>query len=107
MDGVGTEALEGKGRLRLRAGVREGFPHEAQVQRAGGEQALQEAQSAQFSEQRTVHTARLALLREWAQPFRGEGAQLRTPGGLGWFERECGHCRSPLSTGPYDSIACR
>lgn len=82
VDGVGTEALEGEGRLRLRAGVGEGLPHQAEVEGTGGEQPFQQAQSTEFRDQRTVHMPRLGLLRERAQPFRGQGTQLRTAGGL-------------------------
>ncbi|GGZ25418.1 hypothetical protein GCM10010365_52080 [Streptomyces poonensis] len=88
---MGAQALQGEGRLRLGAGVGEGLPGQAQVQRAGGEQAAQQPQSAELRDERAVDAARLALLREGPQAFRREGAQLGAAGELRRGERERRH----------------
>ncbi len=82
VDRVGAQALEGERGLRLGAGVGEGLPHQTEVEGAGGEQAGEQALLAEFRDQGTIDVARFALLREGAQPVRGQGAQLRTPGDL-------------------------
>ncbi len=86
MDGMRAEALEGERGLSLRTGIREGLPHQAQVDRSGCEQPLQQPQLTELGDEGAVDVAGFALLRERPQPFGGEGAQFGTPGGLRWIE---------------------
>ncbi|GAA3214368.1 hypothetical protein GCM10020256_15150 [Streptomyces thermocoprophilus] len=86
VDGVGAEALEGEGGLGLGAAMGEGLPHQAQVERAGREEAGEQAEAAQFGDEGPVDPAGVALLGERAQPVGGQGAQLGAPGGLCRFE---------------------
>lgn len=84
--GVGAQPLEGEGRLGLRAGVGEGFAHQAQVEGAGGEQPGQEPEPAEFGDEGTVDPAGLPLVGEGAQVLGREGAELRASGDLFRFE---------------------
>ncbi len=79
---VGAEPLEGEGGLGLGAGLGQGLPHQAQVQRAGVEQPREQAQPAEFGEERTVDAAGFPLVGTRAQPFCGQLAQFGTPGAL-------------------------